>query len=153
MDFIVSPDSFLYRPDGTYHWTVPRVKQAWADAKAAFHRTLASGHASKVVLLMGVPAAGKTTWLSENREAGVLYFDATFDLPWKREPWITAARDAGLEVEVVWVDTPVEVCIERNAARSEDRRVPEEVVRAMHAKILSSPPSGREGATVTRVLP
>jgi len=149
---VVSPDSFLYTPDGVYLWSVPRVKQAWADAKTAFDRALGTGAFTKVVLLMGVPAAGKSTWLSENARPDVLHFDATFALPQWREPWITAARSAGVPVEIVWLDTPLSVCIERNARRSEDRMVPEDTMRAMHSKITSSPPTEAEGATINRVV-
>lgn len=149
---IVSPDSFLILDDGTYHWTVPRVKQAWADAKTAFDRALGTGAFTKVVLLMGVPAAGKSTWLSENARPDVLHFDATFAEARWREPWIKAARAAGVPVEVVWLDTPLAVCIERNARRSEDRMVPEATMRAMHSKITSQPPAEAEGATITRVV-
>jgi predicted kinase len=150
---IVSPDAYLYTEDGKYHWTSDRVKAAWDRSREAFAGHLAWGNPSKVVLLMGVPAAGKSTWLAEHERAGVLYFDATLDLPWKREPWIKQATEAGVPVEIVWLDTPLEVCIERNATRSEDRRVPVEVLRAMHDKILSAPPSEAEGATLTTVNP
>ena len=149
---IVSPDSFLYTPDGTYLWSVARVKQAWADAKVSFDRALGTGAFTKVVLLMGVPAAGKSTWLSENARPDVLHFDATFALPQWREPWIKAARAAGVPVEIVWLDTPLTVCIERNAARSADRMVPEDTMRAMHSKITSSPPTEVEGATINRIV-
>lgn len=150
---IISPDHQLYLPDGTYHWTPDRVKQAWADSKQEYARCLASGTFTRVVLLMGIPAAGKSTWLTANHEDDVLYFDATFDLPFKREPYIRLARAVGLPVEIVWLDTPLEVCIERNAARPADRRVPEDTMRAMHAKILSSPPTEAEGATITILTP
>ena len=151
---IVSPDHHLYLPDGTYHWTPDRVKQAWATAGSLFHQALAwPVKPDAVVLLMGVPAAGKSTWLSEHEDERVLYFDATFDLPWKRKPWIASATKAGVPVEIVWLDTPLEVCIERNATRPECRRVPLFVMRAMHAKILSSPPTEAEGATITIITP
>ena len=148
---IISPDSLLYTEEGRYHWTPDRVKKAWADSKQEYARCLASGTFTRVVLLMGIPAAGKSTWLAANHEDDVLYFDATFDLPFKRKPYIRLARAAGVSVEIVWPDTPLSVCIERNAARSEDRRVPEAVLRATQAKIADKPPTEAEGATVTRI--
>ena len=148
---VISPDSLLYTPEGRYYWTVPRVKQAWADSKQEYARCLASGTFTRVVLLMGIPAAGKSTWLAANHEDDVLYFDAMFDLPFKREPYIRLARAAGVPVEIVWLDTPLSVCIERNTARAEDRRVPEAVLRATQSKIADKPPTEAEGATVTRI--
>jgi len=150
---IVSPDAHLYTEDGKYHWTPERLKEAWGRSREAFTGHLQWGNPSKVVLLMGVPAAGKSTWLAEHMRAGVLYFDATFALPEWREPWIKQATVEGVPVEIVWLDTPLAVCIERNATRSEDRRVPEATMRAMHSNIMSSPPSEAEGVTITIIKP
>jgi predicted kinase len=151
---IISPDHHLHLPDGTYHWTPDRVKQAWASAKEQYTQALLWPiKPDKVVLLMGIPAAGKSTWLAENEDERVLYFDATFDLPFKRKPYLRRAREAGVPVEIVWLDTSLAVCIERNATRSEDRRVPDAVLQATHSKILSSPPSEAEGATITIITP
>ena len=150
---IISPDHHLYLPDGTYHWTPDRVKQAWATAGSLFHQALAwPVKPAAVVLMVGVPASGKSSWLSEHEDERVLYFDATFALPRWREPWIASATAAGVQVEVLWVDTPLEVCIERNAARPADRQVPEDTMRKMHRNIKSNPPSVSEGvAGVVRI--
>lgn len=151
---IVSPDHHLTTPDGKYVWTPTRILEAWASAKEQYTQALAwTIKPDKVVLLMGISAAGKSTWLAENEDERVLYFDATFDLPFKRKPYLRRAREAGIPVEIVWLDTPLAVCIERNATRSEDRRVPDDVLRATHSKIQSSPPSEAEGATITIITP
>jgi len=148
---IISPDSYLFTEDGTYLWSVPRVKAAWNSARTEFQRVLSwPVKPSKVVLLMGMPASGKSTWLAEHEDETVLYFDACLDLPWKREPFIKQARAMGISVEVVWFCTPLEVCIERNAARSPDRQVPADVIRAMARKIASSPPTEGEGFALIR---
>ena len=141
---IISPDSFLYEGD-KYVWSVPRVKAAWDSARAAARRALFDFpyKPDKVVLMMGVPASGKTTWLQENEDERCLYIDATFDLPWKRKPWM--AREAGVPITLVYFQTPLDVCLERNAQRSSDRMVPEDVVRAMWNKMASSPPVLEEG--------
>jgi hypothetical protein len=151
VESVISPDQFLYVGD-RYVWSVPRIKRAWTQARQAFTRAIRSGGFRKLVLLMGVPASGKSTWLGESQEAGTLYLNACFDLPWKRKPFIKEAQAAGLEVEIMWFDTPLEVCLERNAERSEDRRVPAEVVEAMHAKIHSAPPDAHaEGVLVSKI--
>jgi predicted kinase len=151
---IISPDHHLITPDGVYHWTPARVKVAWHAAKEQFKAALGGPvKPDKVVLLIGVPASGKSTWVAQHEDEGVLYFDACFDLPWKRKPYIDLAHSIGVPVEAVWFDTPLAVCVQRNAERSEDRRVPGDILRAMHTKILSSPPTEREGITLTRVTP
>ena len=149
---IVCPDDYLLI-GGRYVWTPERVKVAWDRARDTFKGHLTWGKPRKVVLLMGAPAAGKSYWLSSNMEPGVLYFDATFDLPWKREPFINEALAAKLEVEIVWIDTPLEICIGRNASRSSDRQVPEEVLREMFVKIATNPPTCLKGVSIIRVQP
>jgi predicted kinase len=48
------------------------------------------------------------------------------------------ARDCGAEVAVRdFTDVPLDVCIERDAARAEPERVGEDVIRAMHGRYLA----------------
>jgi predicted kinase len=149
---IISPDHHLF-VDGVYVWSLPRVIEAWDKTRAEFDRIMTwPVKPSKLVLLMGPPAAGKSTWLTEHEDETVLYVDATFDLPWKRAPWIEKATAHGIPVEVVWFRTDIEVCVERNSHRSSDRAVPEDVLRAMGDKIASSPPSESEGFSLVEVL-
>jgi predicted kinase len=143
---IISPDSYLME-DGKYVWTIPRVTAAWDSARAAARRALFDfpHKPDKLVLLMGVPASGKTTWLRKHEDERCLYIDATFDLPWKRKPWIEMAREAGVPITLVYFQTPLAVCLDRNSKRSSDRMVPELVVRAMWDKMQGSPPVLEEG--------
>jgi predicted kinase len=65
-----------------------------------------------------------------------------------RRPYFELARKHPCELEAVWFDTPLEVCLERNRKRS--RQVPEEVIREMAAAL--EPPREQEGfQRVTRV--
>ena len=50
---------------------------------------------------------------------------------------------AGVPVRVVWVDTPLEVCLTRNAVRPQERRVPPVGIHAALARF--EPPSVEEG--------
>lgn len=78
------------------------------------------------------------------------YVDATNLTPHERQSWIKLAQDYGYEVQAVFFDVPVEVCLERNQRR--ERNVPDDVMRRMAAKLR--PPTFDEGfakVTVVRV--
>jgi predicted kinase len=143
-----------------------------------------------VVLAIGLPGSGKSTWfkrhsvtaLSSDMMRAILfddvreqrfqdlvfsnlramlkarliakrpmnYVDATNLTPQERQHWIKLAKDYHYEVQAVFFDVPLEVCVERHQRR--DRVVPEDVMRRMAAKL--KPPSFEEGfakITVVRV--
>ncbi len=78
------------------------------------------------------------------------YVDATNLSHHERRQWIKMATSFGYEVQAVFFDVPLEVCLERN--RSRDRSVSEEVMRKMAEKL--KPPAFEEGfskITVVRV--
>jgi predicted kinase len=76
------------------------------------------------------------------------YVDATNLTPHERHSWIKLAKDFGYEVQAVYFDVPVEVCLERNQRRQ--RVVPEDVMRRMAAKLR--PPTFEEGFTKITVV-
>ncbi len=78
------------------------------------------------------------------------YVDATNLSIHERRQWIKMAKSFGYEVQAVFFDVPLEVCLERN--RSRDRMVSEDVMRKMAEKL--KPPMFEEGfekITVVRV--
>jgi len=78
------------------------------------------------------------------------YVDATNLSTHERRQWIKMAKSFGYEVQAVFFDVPLEVCLERN--RSRDRMVSEDVMRKMAEKL--KPPVFEEGfakITVVRV--
>ncbi len=78
------------------------------------------------------------------------YVDATNLTPHDRQSWIKLAKDYGYEVQGVFFDVPLEVCMERHHRRN--RVVSEDVMRKMAAKL--KPPTFEEGfskLTVVRV--
>ena len=143
-----------------------------------------------VVLAIGLPGSGKTTWfrrrgvtplssdllrnilfddVEEQRYQGLVfstlrsllrarliarmpinYVDATNLSIHERRQWIKMAKSFGYEVQAVFFDVPLEVCLERNSKR--DRSVSEDVMRKMAEKL--KPPVFEEGfakITVVRV--
>jgi predicted kinase len=78
------------------------------------------------------------------------YVDATNLSVHERRQWIKMAKSFGYEVQAVFFDVPLEVCLERN--RQRDRSVSEDVMRKMAEKL--KPPVFEEGfakITVVRV--
>jgi predicted kinase len=143
-----------------------------------------------VVLAIGLPGSGKTTWfrrrgvtplssdllrnilfddVEEQRYQGLVfstlrsllrarliakmpwnYVDATNLSAHERRQWIKMAKSFGYDVQAVFFDVPLEVCLERN--RSRDRSVSEEIMRKMGERL--KPPVFEEGfskITVVRV--
>jgi predicted kinase len=80
----------------------------------------------------------------------VNYVDATNLTPHDRQSWIKLAKDYGYDVQGLFFDVPLELCLERNHRRS--RTVSDDVMRRMAAKL--KPPTFDEGfskLTVVRV--
>jgi len=78
------------------------------------------------------------------------YLDATNLTPHDRHSWIKLAKDFSYDIQAVYFDVPLEVCLERNQRRQ--RVVSEDVMRKMAAKM--KPPTFEEGfskITVVRV--
>jgi len=78
------------------------------------------------------------------------YVDATNLTPHERQSWVKLGHDYGYEVQAVFFDVPLEVCLQRNQLR--ERVVAEDVMRRMSSKL--KPPTFEEGfskITVVRV--
>lgn len=71
----------------------------------------------------------------------VNYVDATHLTPKERQPYIKIAQKVGSQIEALFFDAPLEVCLERNRSRA--RVVPEDALRLMAAKLV--PPRLNEG--------
>ena len=69
------------------------------------------------------------------------YVDATNLSIHERRQWIKMAKSFGYEVQAVFFDVPLEVCLERN--RQRDRSVSEDIMRKMAEKL--KPPVFEEG--------
>ena len=140
-----------------------------------------SGPKGFVVLTIGLPGSGKTTWfkrrgvtplssdmlrsilfddITEQRYQGLVfstlrsllrarliakmpwnYVDATNLSPHERRQWIKMAKSFGYDVQAVFFDVPLEVCMQRN--RHRERSVSDEVMQKMGERLR--PPNFKEG--------
>ncbi len=92
-------------------------------------------------------------YLLRQRLAGgrpVTYIDATNLTPQERAPYIGIGKSYGCDVEAVFFDVPLEVCLKRNRGRG--RVVPEEALLRLALKL--APPSLAEGFDrISRITP
>jgi predicted kinase len=159
-------------------------------ALAATSRPPVSKSKGTVVLAIGLPGSGKSSWFKrhdihplssdllrellfddaqEQRFQDLVfsnlrsmlkarliarrpmnYVDATNLTPHDRQSWIKLAKDYGYDVQGLFFDVPVEVCMERHQRRG--RVVPEDIMRKMAGKLKA--PTFDEGfskITVVRV--
>ena len=71
----------------------------------------------------------------------VTYIDATHLTRAERKPYVEIAQEHHVQIEAVFFDTPLDVCLKRNRQRT--RQVPEDVLVTMAAKL--QPPAYDEG--------
>jgi predicted kinase len=79
-----------------------------------------------------------------NPEIDFAIYDATNAVRKQRRAAIALARKSGFtHITGIWVNPPLEVCLERNRTRS--RQVPEAVIHRMARRLYGAPPSIEEG--------
>ena len=142
----------------------------------------------RIVLLVGLPGSGKSTYLEQIGVRGLssdgirqlladdetdqtiharvfqtlryllgqrlelgrplTYIDATNLTPQERRPYLEIGRARGCDVEALFFDVPLQVCLDRNARRR--RVVPAEALRKMSVKLV--PPTTEEGFARVSVI-
>ena len=158
---IISPDDYLIDLDGVYRWSPGRVRAAWEHAYSGLYDAVRWGAPAKIVVVCGIPASGKSTWIRKNRKSNTVYFDACLDLPWKRKKILNLIEDAAkkappnaaLTIDLVWCHTDVIQAHRWNEQRTPDRRVPREVIEKMASCFAQNEPNGEaEGFDSYRVI-
>jgi hypothetical protein len=138
---VISPDYFVHGDDGAYPWTLDRSLWAWSSAKTALNLALADEGTHRLVLLVGLPGSGKTTWLESHQEPGSVYFDATLTRETDRNKLVRMASAYSRPTFAVVLITPFNVCAERNASRNRGRIIAPDVMMRMKRQLLAAPPT------------
>lgn len=146
---ILSPEARIPR-DGARSREV--VAEAWASCRRELRAALQDPAIHTVIVMVGVPGAGKSTWCAAQDGPGVVVFDAVWSHPGRRRAMATQIRTAGRKAVAVWVRTPVQVCLARQSARPLWRRVPQSVCLRAAAALHVQPPHVREGWTDVVVI-
>ena len=149
----INPDHFLETPNGRV-FTHERNAVAWKQSFAAFDEALRTKTPRSVVYVMvGCQNAGKSTWARARHEAepDAIVFDAILVKKSEREPILLAAARHQVPAIAVWVQTPLDVCVERNRARPADQIVNEQGMRNVFAAL--EPPELLEGFSDVIAIP
>jgi predicted kinase len=150
---ILSPDKYLLDDQGNYLWSRDRVGRAWAKVTYEAPYLLWTKFYKRLVLMVGLPASGKSTWLEAHDEKDTLFVDATFVDASQRKPFVKMAQKYGIPVDVVVMDTPFEVVLSRNALRPPNRKPDPATLEEWCQRLLKSPPSQEEGFRQVLVVP
>jgi len=141
----INPDHFLETPEGRVT-TEDRNAWAWKQCFAALPAALAASVPSrKIYVLVGAQGSGKSTWArrAKTQEPAAVIFDAILVKRSERAPILEEALSQGVPAVAVWFQTPLSVCLERNAARPPDEIADEGGLRNVFAAL--EPPSEAEG--------
>ena len=144
---IINPDHFLETPSGRV-WTPERSKEAWARCFRLVEAHLqgpAPGSQHRLLIVCGLQGAGKSEWIRRNvqQRAPCICFDAALPGARHRLPLLELARRYGATATAVWIDTPLDTALARNALRAPDKRVPKASIRSVASQF--EPPVHEEG--------
>ena len=141
----INPDHFLETPEGRI-LTPERNARAWEQCYDALRDALdKASPTSRLYVMVGAQASGKSTWARRtmNEEPGAIIFDAILVKRSERAPILTAAARHNVPAVAVWLQTPLDVCLERNSRRSPNELVLERGLRNVFAAL--EPPDVNEG--------
>jgi hypothetical protein len=141
----INPDHFLETPEGRLT-TPERNAEAWKKCYGALDAALAvASPSSKLYVLVGAQGLGKTEWVRQRAkdEPEAVFFDAILVKRSERAPIVAAAQRFSVPTTAVWLQTPLEICLKRNAARPLDEVANERGLRNVFAAL--EPPDRSEG--------
>jgi len=149
---VVSPDYFVHADDGSYPWSEDRALWAWSRTEEALKLALTSKGSHRLMLVVGIPGAGKSTWIKGHDEPGTVYLDATLTRRTDRQTWARFAAKYNKMTYATVLLTPVNKCMLRNATRGRDRIIPPQTMMRMKAQLLKNPVTGDDGIREVAVV-
>ena len=102
------------------------IQGEWMEIRSALIHQLASAYQSIL-----------------QRQTTAVIYDATNAVRRQRREFIQLARQCGYApLTAAWIDTPLVVCLQRNAVRS--RQVPPHIIEKMQRRLAGAPPTRLE---------
>ena len=98
---VISPEAMQLDAAGKFDRTPSAFGRAWARSYGRLRKALAAPSADKLVLLVGPPGAGKSTYVQQHFDPRTVYFDAVLATPASRKALIRIAQEAQKPVHVV----------------------------------------------------
>lgn len=142
----LNPDHFLETSAGRVD-SPERGRAAWEQAYTELEGQLAAvGAGGTLYIVCGLQGAGKSTWVRLNAQTmgpHAIFFDAALPSRKHRSRALGMAAASGTPAVAVWINTPIEIALQRNASRPEGERVPESIIQ--HVLEQLEPPSLTEG--------
>jgi len=113
---LISPDEVIDEKWGYRNWSPALAEKAWNSCYRALGRAVCNE--------------------MFKAEDSVYVWDAVNPTPMNRSSILNFAKGAGWRVVAVFVDTPLEVCLERNVERGY-RKIPENALRRFYDRLTT----------------
>lgn len=150
---VINPDDYLETEFGR-DFTPERDRHAWELAYGRLNEALANRNKRTLLyVVMGGQGAGKSRWVSENLGRlgpQAVVFDAALPARRHRHHVLSIAREHGVPVIGIFVQASLELALDRNARRSQDKQVPQAALESVFS--LLEPPVRDEGFVWTQVI-
>lgn len=149
----LNPDHFLDLENAT-DVSKEDVAAAWDRAYEALAARLAGdGKDGTVYVVFGLQGGGKSTWVRENAArfpADATFFDGPLPSRRHRQRALGICQAAGCRAVGVWVNTPLDVALARNATRRGLAKIREEAI--LHVRDHLEAPTLEEGFAEVMVV-
>ena len=150
----VSPDHYLHL-EVAQEVTRAQVAQAWEDAYAELkQKLLDAGQGATLYVVFGLQGAGKSTWVARHALGAphAIFLDGPLPSRRHRQRALRIAAELGCPAVAVWINTPLELAMARNALRRGLACIQTEAI--LHVFEHLEPPTREEGfSDIIEVLP
>jgi thymidylate kinase len=134
----IGPDIYL-QLEAAIEVSMDDVKVAWERAYGELHQGLQGlSPDGTLYIVFGLQGAGKTTWINRNAPllgSDCIFFDGPLPSREKRSRALAMASAANIKSVAVWLDTPIELALERNAMRRGLANIKEEAIRHVQGQL------------------